>query len=171
MTETQLVELWGKCLDVIADNIPEPAFKTWFAATKPASYANKVLTIFVPSQFVYEHIEENYVDLLGAVIYRVFGAGTQLNYRILTDRQNRLTVDQVSDKAPAKPVVEQKKSGNETPESIPVPVQDLDPMLRSNYSFENFIEGLSNRLPRAAAESIAMKIGRASCREKVSLCV
>ena len=160
MTETQLVELWGKCLDVIADNIPEPAFKTWFAATKPASYANKVLTIFVPSQFVYEHIEENYVDLLGAVIYRVFGAGTQLNYRILTDRQNRLTVDQVSDKTPAKPAVEQKKSGNTTPEPIPVPVQDLDPMLRSNYSFENFIEGLSNRLPRAAAESIAQKPGK-----------
>ena len=98
MTETQLVELWGKCLDVIADNIPEPAFKTWFAATKPASYANKVLTIFVPSQFVYEHIEENYVDLLGAVIYRVFGAGTQLNHRRLTDRQNRLNRDQVLDK-------------------------------------------------------------------------
>ena len=157
MTETQLVELWGKCLDVIADNIPEPAFKTWFAATKPASYVNKVLTIFVPSQFVYEHIEENYVDLLGAVIYRVFGAGTQLNYRILTDRQNKLTVDQVSDKAPTnKPAVEQKKSCNQAPE----PVQDLDPMLRSNYNFDNFIEGLSNRLPRAAAESIAMKPGK-----------
>lgn len=160
MTESQLIELWSKCLDVIRDNIPEPAFKTWFADTKPASYVNKVLTIFVPSQFVYEHIEDNYVDLLGAVIYRVFGAGTQLNYRILTDRQNKLTVDQVSDKPLAKPVVEQKKSSNVTPDSVPVPVQDLDPMLRSNYSFENFIEGLSNRLPRAAAESIAMKPGK-----------
>ena len=160
MTESQLIELWSKCLDVIRDNIPEPAFKTWFADTKPASYVNKVLTIFVPSQFVYEHIEDNYVDLLGAVIYRVFGAGTQLNYRILTDCQNKLTVDQVSDKPLAKPVVEQKKSSNVTPDSVPVPVQDLDPMLRSNYSFENFIEGLSNRLPRAAAESIAMKPGK-----------
>ena len=160
MTETQLIELWSKCLDVIHDNIPEPAFKTWFADTKPASYVNKVLTIFVPSQFVYEHIEDNYVDLLGAVIYRVFGAGTQLNYRILTDRQNKLTVDQVSDKPLVKPSVEQKKSSNVAPDAVPVPVQDLDPMLRSNYSFENFIEGLSNRLPRAAAESIAMKPGK-----------
>ena len=160
MTETQLIELWSKCLDVIHDNIPEPAFKTWFADTKPASYVNKVLTIFVPSQFVYEHIEDNYVDLLGAVIYRVFGAGTQLNYRILTDRQNKLTVDQVSDKPLAKPSVEQKKSSNVAPDAVPVPVQDLDPMLRSNYSFENFIEGLSNRLPRAAADSIAMKPGK-----------
>ena len=44
--------------------------------------------------------------------------------------------------------------------AIAVPVQDLDPMLKSNYSFDNFIEGLSNKLPRAAAESIAQKPGK-----------
>ena len=160
MTEPQLVELWDKCLDIIRNNVRPAAFNTWFACTKPASYKGKVLTLFVPSQFVYEHLEENYVDLLGAVIYRVFGADTELNYRVLTDRQNQLTVDQESEKRPAKVVGEQQKSDNTTPGAIAVPVQDLDPMLRSNYSFENFIEGLSNRLPRAAAESIAQKPGK-----------
>ena len=83
MTETQLVELWGRCLEVIRANVPTVAFKTWFSNTKPASYVGNVLTIFVPSQFVYEFIEEHYVDLLSAAIYRVFGADTQLNYRVL----------------------------------------------------------------------------------------
>lgn len=160
MTETQLTELWGKCLGIIRDNVPGTAFNTWFSNTKPASYKAGVLTIFVPSQFVYEYIEAHYVDLLGAAIYRTFGEGTQLNYRVLTDRQHQLTVDQESEKQPAKPVVEQKKGDNAAPGSIAVPVQDLDPMLRSNYSFDNFIEGLSNKLPRAAAESIALKPGK-----------
>ncbi len=160
MTETQLTELWGKCLGIIRDNVPGTAFNTWFSNTKPASYKAGVLTIFVPSQFVYEYIEAHYVDLLGAAIYRTFGEGTQLNYRVLTDRQNQLTVDQESEKQPAKPVVEQKKGDNAAPGAIAVPVQDLDPMLRSNYSFDNFIEGLSNKLPRAAAESIALKPGK-----------
>ena len=160
MTETQLTELWGKCLSIIRDNVPGTAFNTWFSNTKPASYKAGVLTIFVPSQFVYEYIEAHYVDLLGAAIYRTFGEGTQLNYRVLTDRQHQLTVDQESEKQPAKPVVEQKKGDNAAPGSIAVPVQDLDPMLRSNYSFDNFIEGLSNKLPRAAAESIALKPGK-----------
>ena len=160
MTETQLTELWGKCLGIIRDNVPGTAFNTWFSNTKPASYKAGVLTIFVPSQFVYEYIEAHYVDLLGAAIYRTFGEGTQLNYRVLTDRQNQLTVDQESEKKPAKPVVEQKKGDNVGPGAIAVPVQDLDPMLRSNYSFDNFIEGLSNKLPRAAAESIAQKPGK-----------
>ena len=160
MTEPQLVELWDKCLGIIRNNVQPAAFNTWFACTKPASYTGKVLTLFVPSQFVYEHIEENYVDLLSAVIYRVFGADTELNYRVLTDRQNQLTVDQESEKRPAKVITEQQKSDNQAPGTIAVPAQDLDPMLRSNYSFDNFIEGLSNRLPRAAAESIALKPGK-----------
>ena len=160
MTETQLTELWGKCLGIIRDNVPGTAFNTWFSNTKPASYKTGVLTILVPSQFVYEYIEAHYVDLLGAAIYRTFGEGTQLNYRVLTDRQHQLTVDQESEKRPKSSHAEQQRGGNETPGAIAVPVQDLDPMLRSNYSFENFIEGLSNKLPRAAAESIAQKPGK-----------
>lgn len=160
MTDIQLTELWGKCLDIIRDNIPSSTFNTWFSNTKPASYVDNVLTIFVPSQFVYEYIEAHYVNLLSAAIYRVFGNNTLLNYRVLTDRQNQLTVDQESEKRPNSKLSEQVKSSNKTPDAIAVPVQDLDPMLRSNYRFDNFIEGLSNKLPRAAAESIAMKPGK-----------
>ena len=163
MTETQLVELWGKCLNIIRNNVQPAAFDAWFACTKPASYAGKVLTLFVPSQFVYEYIENNYVDLLSAVISHVFGADTQLNYRVLVvaDKMEPGVVEQGGSSQP------QKRGGqggetpaNVAPGAISVPVQDLDPMLKSNYSFENFIEGLSNRLPRAAAESIAQKPGK-----------
>lgn len=160
MTDIQLTELWSKCLDIIRDNIPSSTFNTWFSNTKPASYQGNVLTIFVPSQFVYEYIEAHYVNLLSAAIYRIFGNDTQLNYRVLTDRQNQLTVDQESEKRMSAAAAEQKKSTNKAPGAIAVPVQDLDPMLRSNYRFENFIEGLSNKLPRAAAESIAQKPGK-----------
>ncbi len=160
MTETQLIELWEKCLTIIRDNVPGRAFDTWFAKTKPASYTGNVLTIFVPSPFVYEYIEEHYVELLSSAIYRIFGNETQLNYRILADSENLLTVDQESVKRPTRPTNEQQKSTNSAPGGIAVAPQDLDPMLRSNYSFENFIEGMSNKLSRAVAESIALKPGK-----------
>ena len=108
MNENNLNELWKRCLDIIADNVPATAFKTWFSNTKPASYAGNVLTIFVPSQFVYEYIEEHFVDLLSSAIYRIFGNTTQLNYRILTDGQNQLTVDQESVKRPSNTPQEQQ---------------------------------------------------------------
>ncbi len=164
MTETQLTELWGKCLDIIRDNLPsETAFNTWFASTRPASYAGNVLTIYVPSQFVYEYIEEHYVNLLSAAIYRVFGNDTQLNYRVLVvadEKEPGMIEQPATPKRTVKIQSTEQKSGNKTPGNITVPAQDLDPMLRSNYSFDNFIEGLSNKLPRAAAESIAQKPGK-----------
>ena len=43
--------LWSNCLNVIKDNIPEPAFNTWFAPIVPLNYEDNVLTIQVPSQF------------------------------------------------------------------------------------------------------------------------
>ena len=161
MTETQLVKLWGKCLDIIRNNVQPAAFDAWFACTKPASYADKVLTLFVPSQFVYEYIENNFVDLLSAVISHVFGADTQLNYRVLVvaDKKDPGVVEQGGTPQSQKSVI-QDKPANEAPGAIAVPVQDLDPMLKSNYSFDNFIEGLSNKLPRAAAESIAQRPGK-----------
>ena len=164
MTETQLTELWGKCLDIIRDNLPsETAFNTWFASTRPASYTGNVLTIYVPSQFVYEYIEEHYVNLLSAAIYRVFGNDTQLNYRVLVvadEKEPGMIEQPATPKRTVKIQPTEQKSGNKTPGNITVPAQDLDPMLRSNYSFDNFIEGLSNKLPRAAAESIAQKPGK-----------
>ena len=164
MTETQLTELWGKCLDIIRDNLPsETAFNTWFASTRPASYAGNVLTIYVPSQIVYEYIEEHYVNLLSAAIYRVFGNDTQLNYRVLVvadEKEPGMIEQPATPKRTVKIQPTEQKSGNKTPGNITVPAQDLDPMLRSNYSFDNFIEGLSNKLPRAAAESIAQKPGK-----------
>lgn len=160
MQETKLIEQWNKCLAIIRDNVPETSFNTWFSNTKPASFAGNVLTILVPSHFVYEYIEEHFVDLLSSAIYRVFGNDTQLNYRVLADRQNHITIDQKSEKRPSSTPHETLRNGNKAPGSIEVAPQDLDPMLKSNYSFENFIEGISNKLPRSAAESIALKPGK-----------
>ena len=160
MTESQLTKLWDDCLSIISDNIQASSYTTWFANTKPASYTNNVLTIFVPSQFVYEYIEEHFVDILSSAIYRVFGHNTQLNYRVLTDRENQITLDQESEKRPSQTLKEQEKATNQAPDRIAVTPQDLDPMLKSNYSFENFIEGISNKLPLSAAESIARNPGK-----------
>ena len=161
MTETQLTQRWDECLNIIRDNIQASSYTTWFANTKPASYTNNVLTIFVPSQFVYEYIEEHFVDILSAAIYRIFGNDTQLNYRVLTDRENQITLDQESEKRPSQALLkEQEKVTNQAPDSIAIASQDLDPMLRSNYCFENFIEGISNKLPLSAAENIAQNPGK-----------
>ena len=44
---THLITKWGKCLEIIRDNVPEAVFSTWFADIKPLKYENNTLTIQV----------------------------------------------------------------------------------------------------------------------------
>ena len=60
-------------------------------------YHQVFLLVQVPSPFVYEYLEENYVNLLSKVLTRVFGKGIHLKYRIVTDKTHNLTQDIQSD--------------------------------------------------------------------------
>lgn len=162
MIENNHVELWNRCLKVIRDNVPEPTFNTWFAPIKPLKYEGKTLTVEVPSQFFYEFIEEKFLGLLRSSLYKGIGEGTQLMYSVLTTKGNvpgEVNLPSDNRSIPGSYVRQKDLRKSPTPLSAPAP-QDLDPHLKSNYNFENFIEGSSNKLPRVAAETVAQNPGK-----------
>ena len=85
--------LWDNCLQLIKDNVSEQQFNTWFRPIVFKSYkpATRTILVGIPSMFVYEYLEENYVDLLKKTLTRFYGEGTKLNYSVLTDKQNNIT--------------------------------------------------------------------------------
>lgn len=147
----------------INDNVSPATFRTWFAEIRPLKLENKELTIQVPSAYVYEHLESHYLDVIKAAITKNIGKGTRLMYSILTDKSNDFSVEVRSNKATLTNYKEGKKSSNKAPRVLDTPaVQDLDPMLNPNYSFDNFIEGISNKLPRTAGETVAFNPARST---------
>lgn len=164
MTDNSYVVLWERCLKIIADNVQEATFNTFFQSIRPVKFEDGTLTLGVPSPFVCEYLEEHYLDLLRNVIYRNFGTGTRLIYRVLTDKEHKKTQQWESDRASLavkqKPIIQ---DGNKAPKAMPMPaVQDLDPRLNPKYNFENFIEGLSNKLSRTAGEAVAQSPAKTS---------
>jgi len=157
MIENDHVVLWTRCLNIIRDNVPETTYKTWFEPIVPLKYEDKALTIGVPSPFFYEFLEEKFVDLLRAALYKEIGEGTQLMYCILTDKTNHITVEMEGTKrSPALPPQTAIRDGNKTPNPMQAPApQDLDPHLNPNYNFENFIKGNSNEFSRTVGEAVA----------------
>ena len=156
--DSHLIEKWSKCLDIIRDNVTEATFATWFADIKPIKYADSTLTIQVKSNFVCEHLEENYVGLLRSTLFKVMGNGTKLMYSVLTDIDNNQSVEVGADSFTAnKTAAHPLNSGNKAPQ----PSQDLDSMLINRYTFDNFVEGISNRLSRSVGVSVANTPGRA----------
>lgn len=158
MIETNHVGLWNRCLQVIRDNVPETTFNTWFVPIVPLKYEDNTLTVQVPSQFFYEFIEDKFVDLLRATLYKVIGDGTKLMYNVMVDKSSKTTVNlEASNRSTAIPNKSTiRGGGNKAPNILKAPaVQDLDPQLNPDYNFDNFIEGYSNKLSRSVAEAVA----------------
>ena len=151
--------MWNNCLDVIRDNIPEPAFNTWFAPIVPLNYKDRVLTIQVPSQFFYEYLEDKYLDLIQQTLYREIGEGTILNYRILVETESNTAVELRGESKQYNPV--EPAMAKKTAAKVPSPfdrveTSEFESQINSKYTFNNFFEGESNRLARTAAEAVAM---------------
>lgn len=149
--------LWNDSLKLIKENVTEQQFQTWFKPIIFESYkpASKTLLVQVPSPFVYEYLEENYVDLLSKVLTRVFGQGVRLTYRVVTDKTHNITQDIQAE--PTENIESQKvtQRANQSPTVLDATPQELDPQLDPHKSFGNFIEGDSNKLPRSIGLSIA----------------
>lgn len=163
--ETHIIEenqkKWVRCQNLFARNLSKEKFQTWFTPIEFVSYTaeTKELLIRVPSNFVYEELEEKYARLMYTIIGHVFGAGTHLLYRVEADKTNDITVDlEGKNHIPLQAPQSSKKAANEAPnalQSVGQQPQDLDSHLNTDLNFDNFIEGPSNKLPRSVGQSIA----------------
>ena len=165
--------VWNECLSFIKDNIQPQAFKTWFEPIKPIKLADNSLSVQVPSKFFYEWLEEHYVKLLKVALTKSLGEGAKLVYIIRMENTY----------GNKEPFTEKIPSSNRTyhaPQEIDVPIKSKNPELKNpfvipgirnikiesqlnpNYSFDNFLEGDSNRLARSAGMAVANKPGGTS---------
>lgn len=150
--------LWLKCLDVIKDNVPEAAFKTWFLPIVPLSIEENVFTIQVPSQFFYEYLEDKFIDLLRFTIHREIGEGTILQYRILVENTTNSVVNYRGD---VKAIEKSATKNQKVPNPFNKVVQDdFDSQLNPKYTFDNFYDGDSNKLTRTAGQAITENPGK-----------
>ena len=149
--------LWEQCLFLIKENVSEQQYKTWFKPLVFETYnpSTKTLLVQVPSALVYEYLEEHYVDLLKKVLVRVFGNGVLLSYRVVIDKTNNLTQDFESEKEDGVMPKVSRNNVNHSPTILDSVKPDLDPQLNPQQTFASFIEGESNKLPRALGLSIA----------------
>ena len=157
--------LWDKCLALIKENVSEQQYKTWFSPIVFESFSDKdkTLLVQVPSPYVYEYLEEYYIDLLSRVLSKCFGAGVRLTYRIVADKTHGLTTDVQADDAVGIERPQPTTRGNKAPTALDAAVpQDLNPQLNPKQTFNNFIEGSSNKLPRTVGLSIAEHPGKST---------
>src|SRR5699024_3290773 len=165
--------VWDNCLSFIRDNISEQAYKTWFQPTKAVRLENQVISIQVPSKFFYEWLEEHYVKLLKIALTKELGKKAKLVYIIKMENT-------YGKKKPFTEKIPSSQREKVSSQEVDVPIRNKNPKLKNpfiipgirnlkidsqlnhSYSFDNFLEGESNRLARSAGKAVANKPGGTS---------
>jgi len=165
--------VWKNCLSFIKDNIQSQAYKTWFEPIVAIKLTDLSLSVQVPSKFFYEWLEEHYVKILKVALTKELGDHAKLVYIIKMENTygnnqpftekipsaNRSAIKSQQANIPLKNKNPQLKN----PFVIPgIRNVKIESQLNPVYSFENFLEGDSNRLARNAGIAVANKPGGTS---------
>ena len=165
--------VWRDCLSFIKDNIQPQAYKTWFEPIIAVKLSENSLSIQVPSKFFYEWLEEHYVKILKVALTKELGDQAKLVYIIKMENTygnkqpftekipsiNRSAIKSQEADIPLK----NKNPELKNPFIIPgIRNVKIESQLNPTYTFDNFLEGDSNRLARNAGIAVANKPGGTS---------
>ncbi len=168
----QALTIWSKCLSFIKDNVDETVYETWFKPLVPIDFKDNKLKIQLPSKYYYEWIENHYLQLLKIALTKYAGPDVGLVYSIKmsadADKKKSHLMDLPSSNRPKVETRNRKTTKNFVPEiknpfAFPgIKKINIDSQLNPNYTFDNFVEGSSNRLARNAALAVSKKPGGTS---------
>ena len=135
MTDTIL---WDKCLTAFNSVLSEKQMRTWFHPLEVIR-KDKTLNVVAPNKFVRDVIENDFLLLIKDTV--ITESSNQVSEILLS----LPTPEKVQPKEPAPAGANQRKH---------------DTSLNKELTFENFVEGKSNQLAKAACTSVVTKLGQ-----------
>lgn len=143
--------LWKQCLDRLQEELPSTEFSMWIRSLK-AKLNNNILEIYAPNQFVLDWVKDKYLIYFKIILQDFCGSNSPLiEFKVYQNSKEKKLKKNIL-----------KKIKNEKPIWDKIPIFEKS-SYRSNinkkHNFENFIEGKSNQLARAAASQVANNPG------------
>lgn len=162
------LSLWQQCLARLQDELPATEFSMWIRPLQ-AELSDNTLALYAPNRFVLDWVRDKYLNNINGLLNDFCGADApQLRFEVGAKPASSLQKGAVSPAAAAIPAA-QVQTARAAPtivrpgwDNVPAPAE---PTYRSNvnvkHTFDNFVEGKSNQLARAAARQVADNPGGA----------
>ena len=131
--------IWNNALKDIKEELSSLAFSTWFQDVTLKEIKDDTAIIIVPMAIHKRHLYDNYRNLIQDSLNKITGTNFELEFYL----ENEI-----------KEIEEEKPIEKE--ENFPKQKSNLN----SNYLFDNFIVGNSNKFAQAAALSVAENPGK-----------
>ncbi len=134
-------KLWQRCLERLANELPAEDVHTWLRPLQAEELGTE-LVLHAPNTFVLDAVTQRYRARIEAVA------------RHLEPELDAVRIDVGSAAAAQRPLAMRRA----TP--VPTVPDAFESNIDPHYVFENFVEGKSNQLGKAAALQVAMNPGR-----------
>ncbi|RLV60825.1 chromosomal replication initiator protein DnaA [Parashewanella curva] len=152
------VSLWQQCIGRLQDELPAQQFSMWIRPLQ-AEMDGETLVLYAPNRFVLDWVRDKYLSIINQFFIEQMGADAPKLRFDIGSKPAVKTPSTVSAAPAVEPkAAKPKKSNSASP-------QAANPNHRSNinptYQFDNFVEGKSNQLGKAAALQVAENPGGA----------
>jgi chromosomal replication initiator protein len=142
------VTLWEKCLDSLQDEFPSQQFNTWIRPLQ-AEHADNKLVLFAPNRFVLDWIIERFLDRIKELVNQ-FSEPASPPTVVLEIGSTRVDTPKVD--FSSRPHFVSPPASHHVAKSVPASeVPNYRSNVNPNYTFDNFVEGKSNQLAKAAS--------------------
>lgn len=152
------LSLWQQCLARLQDELPATEFSMWIRPLQ-AELSDNTLALYAPNRFVLDWVRDKYLNNINGLLNNFCGADApQLRFEVGTKPVTQTLKTPVNNVVAPAHVTQQVQPQRAAPaarpgwDNVPAPAE---PTYRSNvnvkHTFDNFVEGKSNQLARAAA--------------------
>ena len=155
------VSLWQQCLSRLQNELSSTEFSMWLRPLK-AELTDSTLTLYAPNRFVLDWVRDKYLNSITALFDEFCGADApilrfDIGGKATTVKQTTTKIDRVvTEKIITTPPMDPWESS-----SPQQPAINHRSNVNLTYTFDNFVEGKSNQLARAAAQQVASNPGGA----------
>ncbi|WP_345317561.1 chromosomal replication initiator protein DnaA [Ferrimonas gelatinilytica] len=153
------VPIWQGCVASLQEELPAQQFSMWIRPLQSELMGN-TLVLYAPNRFVLDWVRDKYLDKITAFLHQELGdqAPTlQFDIGSRPEARPKVSVGQSPRTVTAQQPVSRPEPAPVQPASASGPRSNIN----LNYQFDNFVEGKSNQLARAAATQVADNPGGA----------
>ena len=138
--------IWNSCLSRLENEISSNDLNTWIRPLQ-AQEENDVIKLLAPNQFIIAHVKEQFLAKIEDAIYE-FSSG-QYTVKIEIGSKN------------VKPASSPNRPTRPNSSSLESRKKRTPNFINTAFTFENFVEGKSNQLAKAASLQVSESIGKA----------
>ena len=142
------MDAWPRCLERLEAELPAEDVHAWLKPLQ-ASRRNDGFVLYAPNAFVMEEVRDRYLGRIRELLQH-FAGNPEVSLEIGALKRVASPIPAV---AAASPFTSMRAA------AVPASSQPFQGNLDSHYTFDNFVEGRSNQLGRAAAWQAAQNPG------------